>query len=87
MGRRLFTPKRWNWSQKAGKWVYIEINKDGKKKYQYQIEPPQEFIDLTIKMKKLNEKLLKTVDPEENAKIFSELMEVSKKMQDMGRSG
>ena len=32
---------------------------------------------LTIKMKELNEKLLKTTNPEENSKIFSELMKVS----------
>ena len=86
MGRRLFTPNRWNWSQKAEKWVYVEITKDGKRKYQYQIGPPQEFIELTIKMKKLNEKLLNTTDPEENAKIFNELMEISQKMQEMGKS-
>ncbi len=85
MGRRLFTPNRWNWSQKAEKWVYIKINKDGKKLYQYQIDPPQEFINLTIRMKELNKKLLKTTDPDENAKIFNELMKVSKKMQDMGK--
>ncbi len=85
MGRRLFTVGRWNWSQKAEKWVYIKIKKDGKKEYQYQIDPPQEFIELTMKMKELNEKLLKIVDPEENAKVFNELMEVSKKMQDMGK--
>ncbi len=85
MGRRLFAPHRWNWSQKAEKWVYIEINKDGKKHYHYQIDPPKEFIDLTIKMKELNDKLLKTVDLGDNAKIFRELMKVSKKMQEMGR--
>ena len=55
MGRRLFTPNRWNWSQKVGKWVYVTITKDGKRKYQYQLEPPQEFIELTKRMKKLNE--------------------------------
>lgn len=86
MGRRLFTPYRWNWSQKAEKWVYVEITKRGKKKYHYQVDPPKEFIDLTIKMKELNEKLLKTADPEENTKIFSELMKVSQKMQEMGKS-
>ena len=87
MGRRLFTPNRWNWSQKAEKWVYIEITKGGKKKYRYQLEPPQEFIELTNKMKLLNEKLLKVTDPEENTKIFNELMKISQKMQDMGKSG
>ncbi|NVM35644.1 MAG: hypothetical protein HWN81_08610 [Candidatus Lokiarchaeota archaeon] len=85
MGRRLFTPKRWNWSQKAEKWVYVEISKEGKKKYSYQVDPPQEFIELTLKMKNLNEKLLITTDPEENSKVFSELMKVSQKMQEMGK--
>ena len=85
MGRRLFTPRRWNWSQKAEKWVYIEIDNEGKKKYRYQVDPPQEFIDLTLKMKTLNEKLLITPDPEENSKIFGELMKVSQKMQEMGK--
>ena len=85
MGRRLFTPQRWNWSQKAEKWVYITFTKEGKKKYHYQINPPQEFIELTEKMKKLNDKLLNTTDPKENTKLFNELMQVSQKMQDMGK--
>ena len=85
MGRRLFTINRWNWSQKAEKWVYIEITKRGRKKYRYQVEPPKEFIELTLKMKELNEKLLKTTDPEENMKVFNELMKVSQKMQEMGK--
>jgi len=85
MGRRLFTPNRWNWSQKAEKWVYVEITKDGKKLYHYQLEPPKEFNELTKKMKALNEKLLKTTDPDRNSKIFNELMKVSQKMQEMGK--
>lgn len=85
MGRRLFTPNRWNYSQKAEKWVYVEITKDGKRKYQYRIEPPQEFIELTMKMKMLNEKLLETTDPDENAEIFNKLIAISQKMQEMGR--
>jgi len=83
--KRYFTPNRWNWSQKAEKWVYIELDDNGKKNYRYQVEPPQEFIDLTIQMKNINEKLLNTTDPDENTKIFKQLMGVSKKMQDMGR--
>ncbi|MEE9376774.1 MAG: hypothetical protein V3V33_01920 [Candidatus Lokiarchaeia archaeon] len=85
MGKRLFSPNRWNWSQKAEKWVYIEITKEGKKKYNYKVDPPKEFIDLTLKMKSLNEKLLITTDPEENSKIFRELMKVSQEMQEMGK--
>jgi len=86
MGRRLFTSGRWNWSQKAEKWVYIELTEEGKKKYRYKVDPPQEFIDLTLKMKSLNKKLLETIDPEENSKIFSELMKVSQKIQEMGKT-
>ena len=82
---RTFTVNRWNWSQKAEKWVYIELSKDGKKIYRYQIDPPQEFIDLTTNIKLLNDKLLKTTDPEENKRIFNELMKISKKMQAMRR--
>ena len=85
MRRRLFTPERWNWRQKAEKWVYVEIAKDGNRIYRYQLEPPKEFNELTKKMKNLNEKLLKTTDPDENAKIFDELMKVSQKMQEMGK--
>ena len=36
-------------------------------------------------MRYLNEKLLKTTDLKENAKIFKNLMDLSKKMQEMGR--
>ena len=82
---RYFTPNRWNWSQKAEKWVFIDITEKGRKLYRYQLEPPQEFIDLTFEMKNLNEKLLKTADPKENAKIFKKLMDISKKMQEMGK--
>jgi len=83
--KRNFTPNRWNWSQKAEKWVFIELDDNGNKNYRYQIEPPQEIIELTIQMKIINEKLLNTTDPDENTKIFNELMGISKKMQDMGR--
>lgn len=83
---RYFTPNRWNWSQKAEKWVFIELTEKGRKKYRYQIEPPQDFIDLSAEMKNLNEKLLETSDPKENAKIFKNLMGISRKMQEMGRS-
>ncbi|MFX0038899.1 MAG: hypothetical protein ACFFCY_02505 [Promethearchaeota archaeon] len=85
MGRRLFALNRWNWSQKAEKWVYVEITRNGKRKYLYRIEPPKEFIELTIRMKKLNERLLEATDPEENINIFNELMTISQKMQEMGK--
>ena len=81
---RKFTIDRWNWSQKAEKWVYV-TTEDGKRKYLYQVEPPQEFIDLTMEMKKLNEKLMEIEDPEENIKMFKKLMAISSKMQEMRR--
>ena len=81
---RKFTLDRWNWSQKAEKWVYVS-RKNGKRNYIYQIEPPQEFIDLTMEMKKLNEKLMEIEDPEENKKVFKELMKISERMQSMRR--
>ncbi|KKK93051.1 hypothetical protein LCGC14_2696770, partial [marine sediment metagenome] len=51
--------------------------------YRYQIELPQEFIDLN-ELRFLNENLLKTTDPKENANIFKILIDLNKKMQDMG---
>lgn len=81
---RKFTLDRWNWSQKAEKWVYVS-RKNGKRKYIYQVDPPQEFIDLTMEMKKLNEKLMTIEDPEENKKLFKELMKISDRMQSMRR--
>ncbi|MFW9821239.1 MAG: hypothetical protein ACFFE5_16675 [Candidatus Thorarchaeota archaeon] len=87
MKRRVFTPNRWNWSQKAEKWVYVKIDEDGKRKYIYRFDPPPEFIELTVKMNQLNEKLLKATDPEENKKIFIKLMTISHKMQEMGKLG
>jgi len=54
---RQLTPNRWNWSQSDGKWVYIELTQGGNKKFFYQLKPPQEFIDLTYKIKVLNDKL------------------------------
>ncbi|MFX1316124.1 MAG: hypothetical protein ACFE9T_09695 [Promethearchaeota archaeon] len=80
---RQLTPNRWNWCQEQGKWVYIELNEKGNKVYYYQIEPPKQFIDLTHKIKILNEKLQITNDHEENDKIFSEMMRISKRMQSM----
>ncbi len=78
-----FTPNRWNWCQASGKWVFIEENEDGKRRYQYQLEPPEEFIELTMEMKRLNEEMMKTKDVEENQRIFERLMRISEKMQEM----
>ncbi|MFX1445931.1 MAG: hypothetical protein ACFFHV_21150 [Promethearchaeota archaeon] len=82
MSRKL-TPNRWNWSQKDEKWIFIQQNDDGKETYYYKLEPPKEFIDLTMKLKELNDILVITTDPEENAKLFNEMTKISKRLQCM----
>jgi hypothetical protein len=84
MAREL-TPNRWNWSQKDGQWVYIELTGNGQKNYYYQLEPPKEFRHLTMKIKQLNDKLISCLTLEENERIFNEMMKISKKLQCMGR--
>lgn len=84
MARKL-SVDRWNWSEADGKWVYIELI-NGEKKYYYQLEPPKEFLDLTFKIKVLNDKLIACQDPRENHKIFDEMIKISKRMQSMGRN-
>lgn len=78
---------RWNWSEKAQKWVYVELDDEGNRKYKYQLEPPEEFVDLTMKLKELNKKLMITKDPDENKKLYQELMKISQKMQEMRDNG
>jgi hypothetical protein len=85
MAREL-TPNRWNWSQKDGKWIYIELTDNGLKNYHYQLEPPAEFKDLTMKIKILNERLITCKNLEENDRIFNQMMIISKKLQSMGRN-
>ena len=81
---RKFTVNRWNWSEKAAKWVYVS-KKEGRRIYQYQIKPPKEFIDLTIEINKLNEKLLNVGTDRENENIYTQMMDLSKKLQELGR--
>lgn len=83
MALRKYTLDRWNWSERTGKWVYVTKKKDGKRQYTYQLEPPKEFIELTMQIKKINDKLMKTEDPNENKKLFLQLIEISRKMQNM----
>ena len=80
---RSFTLDRWNWSERAKQWVYVTLDTDGKRKYIYQIEPPKQFIELTMQIKKVNDKLMKTKDQKENIRLFKQLMEISQKMQNM----
>ena len=83
MAREL-TPNRWNWSQKDGKWVFIKINENGEKICYYRLDPPEEFNELTLKIKNLNEKLIICKNSEDNDRIFDEMMKISKRMQSMG---
>ena len=85
MAREL-THNRWNWSQEDDKWIFIERKKDGELVYHYQKNPPKEFTELTIKIKFLNDKLVACKDPQENSKIFKEMMSVSKRMQFMSKT-
>ncbi len=81
---RKFTLDRWNWSERCGKWVYVTKRK-GKRNYYYQLEPPKEFIELTMQIKKVNDKLMATQDPVENMKLFNQLIKIAHKLQSMGR--
>ena len=82
---RELTQNRWNWSQKDLKWVFIESDDNGTLIYHYQVNPPKEFTEFSLKIKILNEKLIVCKDPRENSKIFSEMMKISKRMQSMDR--
>lgn len=84
MAREL-TQNRWNWSQKDQMWVFIELDNTGELKYYYQVDPPKEFMEFSLKIKSLNDKLIACKDPRENAKIFGEMMKISKRMQSMDR--
>ncbi|MHA1273064.1 MAG: HEAT repeat domain-containing protein [Promethearchaeota archaeon] len=77
-------PNKWNWSEEAKQWVYVDII-DGKKNLTYQLEPPQEFIKLSLELKNMNDKLMAAADVDEKLKIYKDLMKISEKMQKMGR--
>jgi len=82
---RKFTQNRWNWDDNSKQWIFIELTEEGEK-YYYQVDPPKEFIALTMKIKELNDKLIITKDPEENAKLFDEMMKISKRLQCMRKN-
>ncbi|MBD3198308.1 MAG: hypothetical protein GF317_24880 [Candidatus Lokiarchaeota archaeon] len=73
---------RWNWSERAKKWVYVALE-DGKRKYKYKATTPREFEALSIQIKELNEKLMMEDDFEKNNEIFKKMMLLSQKMQNM----
>ncbi len=83
---RGFTINRWNWSQEDNKWVFIESKDNGELVYHYQIKAPKQFTESIVKIKVLNDKLIACKDPEENSKIFKEMMKISKRMQFMGKT-
>jgi hypothetical protein len=80
---RKLSPNRWNWSEEDNKWVFIEPYKNGEYLYQYSIDPPKEFVELTYKIKILNEKMIVSTDPKESEKFFNKMMKISKRMQNM----
>jgi len=80
---RKLSPNRWNWSEEDNKWVFIDPCKNGDYLYQYSIDPPKEFVELTYKIKILNDKLIIATDPKESEKIFNKMMKISKRMQNM----
>ncbi|MFX1238036.1 MAG: hypothetical protein ACFE8P_09990, partial [Promethearchaeota archaeon] len=75
--RRTFTLGRWNYSQKARKWVFVSVSNNGKRKYRYQVEAPDEFVQLHLELKKLNDLQVKTTDQEENMKLFEEMKKIA----------
>jgi len=83
---RELTVNRWNWSQEDNKWVFIESNDNGELLYHYQIKPPKQFTELILRIKVLNDKLVACKNPEENSKIFTEMMKISKRMQFMSKT-
>ena len=68
-------------------WVFIECGDSGELIYHYQVNPPEEFTEHSLKIKTLNDRLIACKDPNENSKIFGEMMKISKRMQSMDRSG
>ncbi len=69
MAREL-TLNRWNWSQKDQQWVFIEYDDNGTLIYHYQINPPKEFSELTMKIRTLNDKLVACKDPKKKLHNF-----------------
>ncbi|MFW9881391.1 MAG: hypothetical protein ACFFG0_50650 [Candidatus Thorarchaeota archaeon] len=80
---RKYTVDRWNFSDKTGKWVYVTKDKNGKRKYIYQLEPPPEFVELSTQIKEINEKILATKNQDEIERLYDKMMKISKKMQTM----
>jgi len=77
-----FALNRWNYYQEEDNWIFPEITENGIKNH-YRKEPPEEFIELTMKITQLNDQLVLTKDLEENERIFRQMMKISKRLQQM----
>ena len=81
---RTYTLDRWNWSERAGKWVYV--TKKGRRRiYTYQLEPPPKFIELTKQLQLINQQIMASPDQDIKEDLFRELQDIANKMQMMGR--
>ena len=79
---RSYALNRWNWSERAKKWVFVQKT-NGKRKYKYKLSPPSEFENYTFELRKLNQNLMREEDPDRQIEIFKQLMGLSQKMQSM----
>jgi len=73
---------RWNYSERAEKWVYVSLD-DGERVYKYSDEPPENFIQLSKELQRLNQKLMSEKDHQKNVEIFKKMMQISDRMQNM----
>ncbi len=79
---RKFGIDRWNWSEKAEKWVYVQIRK-GKRFYRYKDAPPKEFDNFTLELQDLNRNLLMETDYDKQMRLYRRLILLSRRIQNM----
>ena len=79
---RTYALQRWNWSDRAQKWVYVQKS-NGKRIYKYSIKPPPEFDRLNLQIRDLNQKMMEETDPDKNIALYKQLMLISQRMQAM----
>ena len=82
MKTRTYAINRWNWSDKAKKWVYV-VKNNGKRSYKYSKRPPKEFEELSQQIRNLNLNLIAEKDPEKNISFYKQLITISQRMQAM----
>ncbi len=73
---------RWNYSETAKKWVYVNL-KNGKRYYKYQNTNPTKFHELIVKLEHLNQQLQTETDHEKKKEIFKKMQKISHQMQNM----